>query len=89
MYNLLEFLAELFVLIVGGGVLVVGVLYVIDRTQTKHAVRRNFPVMGRFRYLFVSIAASCRPMENPCPWTSCIPTTKLSRRPCRRKRHKT
>jgi glutamate synthase domain-containing protein 2 len=30
----------------------VGVLYVIDITQTQHAVRRNFPVIGRFRYLF-------------------------------------
>ena len=28
------------------------VVYVIDRFQTKHAVRRNFPVIGRFRYLF-------------------------------------
>ncbi len=32
--------------------LVVAVLYVVDRTQTRHAVRRNFPVIGRFRYLF-------------------------------------
>ena len=52
MFNLLEFLAQLFVLVVGAGVLVVGVLYVVDRTQTKQAVRRNFPVIGRFRYLF-------------------------------------
>ena len=28
------------------------VLYIIDVTQTKHAIRRNFPVLGRFRYLF-------------------------------------
>ena len=55
MYNLLEFLAELFVLAIGIGVLVVAVLYVIDRTQTKQAVRRNFPVIGRFRYLFESL----------------------------------
>ncbi|MDE0423045.1 MAG: FMN-binding glutamate synthase family protein [Gammaproteobacteria bacterium] len=49
---LLDFLAQLFVLAVGVGVLVVAVLYVIDRTQTRQAVRRNFPVIGRFRYLF-------------------------------------
>ena len=30
----------------------VAVMYVVDVTQTKHAVRRNFPVIGRFRYLF-------------------------------------
>ncbi len=28
------------------------VLYIIDRTQSEHAVRRNYPVIGRFRYLF-------------------------------------
>lgn len=52
MTHLLEILAQLFVLMVGVGVLVVAVLYIIDRTQTKQAVRRNFPVIGRFRYLF-------------------------------------
>ena len=52
MFNLLDFLAQLFVMAVGVGVLVVAVLYVIDRVQTKQAVRRNFPVIGRFRYLF-------------------------------------
>jgi glutamate synthase domain-containing protein 2 len=31
---------------------VAAVFFVIDVTQTKHAVRRNFPVIGRFRYLF-------------------------------------
>lgn len=28
------------------------VLYVIDVNQTTHAVRRNYPVIGRFRYFF-------------------------------------
>ena len=54
-FNLIEFLAEAFVLAVGIGVLVVLVLYVIDRTQTRQAVRRNFPVIGRFRYLFENL----------------------------------
>ena len=27
-------------------------MYVIDVRQTQHAVRRNYPVIGRFRYLF-------------------------------------
>ena len=34
------------------GLLVVVVLYFVDRLQTQHAVRRNFPVIGRFRYFF-------------------------------------
>ncbi len=41
-----------FILLVGIGVLAVLVLYLVDITQTKHAIRRNFPVIGRFRYLF-------------------------------------
>ncbi len=52
MFNLLEFLAQLFVFVIGAGVAVVLVLYVIDRAQTRNAVRRNFPVIGRFRTLF-------------------------------------
>lgn len=42
------------VFIFGVGVLIVGVaiVYVIDVTQTEHAIRRNFPVIGRFRYWF-------------------------------------
>ena len=33
-------------------VITVAILYVIDVTQTKQAIRRNYPVIGRFRYLF-------------------------------------
>ena len=43
---------QLFLFVIGAGVLVVAVLYVIDVRQTQHAVRRNYPVIGRFRYLF-------------------------------------
>ena len=48
----LSFLAYGFIFLVGVVALVAVVLFVIDVTQTKHAVRRNFPVIGRFRYLF-------------------------------------
>ncbi len=41
-----------FVFVVGVGVLVVAGMYVADVSQTRHAIRRNFPVIGRFRYLF-------------------------------------
>jgi glutamate synthase domain-containing protein 2 len=50
--QVLALLAYLFVLAVGLTVLGIAVLYVIDRTQTKHAIRRNYPVFGRFRYFF-------------------------------------
>jgi glutamate synthase domain-containing protein 2 len=51
-FSILEALVTLFVFLVGLAILAVVVMYVIDRTQTSHAVRRNFPVVGRFRYLF-------------------------------------
>ena len=47
-----QVLTELFVLALGLGVLVVIALYIADRTQTRHSLRRNFPVLARFRYLF-------------------------------------
>ncbi len=43
-------MAALFVFAVGVGVLLIAVLYLIDITQTQHAIRRNFPVIGRLRY---------------------------------------
>ena len=46
----LAVMAALFVFAIGVGVLLVAVLYVIDITQTQHAIRRNFPVIGRLRY---------------------------------------
>ncbi|WP_217420754.1 FMN-binding glutamate synthase family protein [Pseudidiomarina piscicola] len=50
-----QWLLGLFVLLLIGGIISVVVMYIIDRTQTKHTIRRNFPVMGRFRYLFESL----------------------------------
>ena len=39
MFDLLRFFAQLFVFHGGVGMLVVAVLYVVDRTQTRHAMR--------------------------------------------------
>lgn len=52
LFVVLEFLVYLFVFVIGIGVAAVITMFVIDVTQTRHAVRRNFPVLGRFRYLF-------------------------------------
>ncbi len=51
-YFTLNSLAVIFVLTFGLVILTLVVFYIIDITQTKHAVRRNYPVVGRFRYLF-------------------------------------
>lgn len=50
--KILESLTVIFVTLVGVAALTVIILYIIDRTQTVHAIRRNYPVIGRFRYLF-------------------------------------
>ncbi len=48
----LEWLTTLFVFLLGLGILAIVIMFVIDVSQTKHAVRRNYPVVGRFRGLF-------------------------------------
>jgi glutamate synthase domain-containing protein 2 len=48
----LSILVTVFAFAVGLGVLAIVVMYVIDRSQTASAVRRNYPVVGRFRYWF-------------------------------------
>ena len=47
-----QWLVAGFVLVLILGALWLLVLYIIDKTQTRHTIRRNFPVIGRFRYLF-------------------------------------
>ena len=52
MFRALEFLASFFVILVGLVAITIAVIYVIDVTQTKQAIRRNYPVIGHFRYFF-------------------------------------
>ena len=51
----LQALATLFVFCIGLAVLAVVVMFLIDRRQTEDAVRRNYPVIGRFRDLFTEL----------------------------------
>ena len=51
----LFYLAVLFIFLIGLAVAAVVVMYVIDRTQTGDAVRRNYPVLGRFRHIFTEL----------------------------------
>ena len=51
----LELLAVLLVTLIGFALLVALVLGVIDRSQTSDAIRRNYPVLGRFRGLFSTL----------------------------------
>ena len=56
----LELLAALFVVAIGALILWALGAYVIDITQSKHAIRRNYPVIGRFRYFFEHLGAFFR-----------------------------
>jgi glutamate synthase domain-containing protein 2 len=51
----LEAMAYAFWLVIGVVVLIAVVLFVIDRTQKADAIRRNYPVLGRFRGLFSTL----------------------------------
>ena len=53
--NVLETLALLFAFSLGALVFVALVLFVMDRLQTEDAIRRNYPVLGRFRHLFSTL----------------------------------
>jgi len=48
----LELMSALFIFVVGLVVLAALILFVVDVCQTQNAIRRNFPVIGRFRSLF-------------------------------------
>ncbi len=51
-FTALEFMAVLFIFVVGLAVLAIIILFIIDITQTEQAIRHNYPVIGRLRYLF-------------------------------------
>ncbi len=51
----LSTLSALFVFLVGLAALALACMFVVDVLQTKDAVRRNYPVVGRFRSLFSTL----------------------------------
>ena len=50
--NFLTYAVILFVFLIGLAVLVVLFLYIVDRFQKASSIRRNYPVIGRFRFFF-------------------------------------
>ena len=51
----MEFMVYAFVGIVGAIALIVVIFFVVDRCQTSDAIRRNYPVIGRFRHVFSAL----------------------------------
>jgi len=45
-------LANAFIIAIGILCALAVFYYIIDVTQTQHTIRRNYPLIGRFRYLF-------------------------------------
>ena len=60
MLRSLEFLATFFVIFIGLSFAAIVVIYIIDVTQTSQAIRRNYPVIGRFRYFFETLGGFFR-----------------------------
>jgi len=56
----LEIMSGLFIFLLGLLVLWIMVVFVADISQTRHAIRRNYPVIGRFRYLFEKLGGFFR-----------------------------
>ena len=50
--SFLEYLAIIFIVAIVSIIVLVIVVYIADRIQTTHAIRRNYPVIGHFRYWF-------------------------------------
>ena len=60
MLAMLEFLAFAFILVAGLLVLTIFIVYIVDVTQRKHAIRRNYPVIAHFRYAFETLGSFFR-----------------------------
>lgn len=52
LFYTVDLLASLFMVCIGLGVAWVIYLYIIDKKQHTHAIRHNYPVIGRLRYFF-------------------------------------
>lgn len=51
-FRTIEILSLLFLIVAGLGVIWVVCAYILDKLQKKSTLRRNFPVLARFRYTF-------------------------------------
>ncbi len=54
-FDAIAVMSTLLVFVIGVGLLWIAFLYVVDVTQKKQAIRRNYPVVGRFRYVFENL----------------------------------
>jgi len=50
--RIFEYMSFTFIMVIGFVILSIIVMYISDVTQTSQAIRKNYPVVGRFRYFF-------------------------------------
>ena len=58
--EVLSWLSTIFIFVVGLFILFLIGVYIADVTQTKQAIRRNYPVIGHFRYYFEHVGTFFR-----------------------------
>ncbi len=51
----IQMMSAVLVLLIGIGLFAIVIMYIVDKSQTHSAIRRNFPVVGRFRYFFENL----------------------------------
>lgn len=51
-HQAMNYIALFILLVVVALLVIIAILYVVDSTQNTQAIRRNYPVIGRFRYFF-------------------------------------
>ncbi len=49
---MVEFFVYAFIILIGLGILALLIVYIVDKSQTQQALRRNYPVVVHFRYFF-------------------------------------
>ncbi len=49
-----------FLVLIAVAIITLTILYISDRFQTRHAIKRNYPIIGRFRYFFEHIGGFFR-----------------------------
>lgn len=52
--------ASLFIVVIGTAALAIVIVYLLDITQTKQALRKNYPVVSHFRYFFEKLGGFFR-----------------------------
>lgn len=51
-FTIIQYMEGAFIFLIVLILIAVFLMFVLDISQTRHAIRRNFPVVGRFRYWF-------------------------------------